>query len=224
MRQFGSNHSHPIKNISTIREFHVTQDRWAFGAEILTFEHPGWIFFRRGKKIFECFAYHKSRRRAREIVEKLPWRAFNPSFWVECSYSEGVQRPIRLVPWNLRTEHYRSAFSLPEADGIPRYSSDTCVQAAVKSLQQRSRVSISEILRREAAVRKWRISFTDLCEIRDKNKFIPIFVSIEIIRISLCAFLYYASMKVTFLTLFDDISWISWHLKIEKLIFLYIHV
>lgn len=74
--------------------------------------------FPRGKdlRVSFCVSY-KSRSRSREIAEKLPWRAFNPSFWAE---PWGCKKHRRLVPKSADGTLSHGILS-PQTDGIHRY-------------------------------------------------------------------------------------------------------
>lgn len=171
-------HFHSIKNISTIRA-RISRFVKIDGHAKLRFWHsdiPAEFFW--GEEIFSyVLRIVNPRSRAREIVEKLPWCAFNPSFRVEHSYRGGCKGSIRLVPWNLRTGHYRSAFSLSRKpmESVDIVQTYVCA-AAVKSLPaiacfvyvprcygEKRREEITDFTNNT-------VLLTDLWKIRDKNK------------------------------------------------------
>lgn len=122
-------------------------------------------------KIFERFAYRKSRSRAREIVEKLPWRAFNPGFWVERFVPRGCKGRYsysEICGWDIIARH-----SLSRMESVDIVQTRVCSSCKILTSDRAFHIYVPyprEISQREAVKRKWRVLLTDLWEIRDKNK------------------------------------------------------
>lgn len=109
--------------------------------------------FPRGKDLRVSFCVlYKSRSRSREIAEKLPWRAFNPSFWAEPSVARGCKKQrwlvLKICGWGII-----AWYSLAPNRWNPPIYSDmcvcVCVTAAIKSLLAIARIYFDRFYDRE---------------------------------------------------------------------------